>query len=61
MTITKFQSQLQPGMQVVKHPQMLQGVVLKISKDRDKALVQYENGTKEWSQYFVIEFETASI
>lgn len=61
MTITKFQSQLQPGMQVVKHPQMLQGVVLKISKDRDKALVQYENGTKEWSQYFVIEFETGAI
>ena len=58
MTITKFQSQLQPGMQVVKHPQMLQGVVLKISKYRDKALVQYENGAKEWSKYFVIEFET---
>lgn len=58
MTITTFQSQLKPGMTVIKHPQMLQGTVLKISKDRDKALVQYENNTIKWSQYFVIEFET---
>lgn len=29
--------------------------MLRISKDRDKALVEYENGSKEWNNYYVLE------
>ena len=58
MTITTFQRQCKPGMKVEKKPRKREGVVLKISKDRDKALVQYENGSKEWNPYYLLEFLT---
>lgn len=58
MTITTFQRQCTPGTAVLKEPSKKKGTVLRISKDRDKALVLYEDATKEWSMYYTIEFET---
>ena len=60
MTITTFQRQCTPGTAVLKEPTKKRGVVLRISKDRDKALVHYENGSKEWSPYYSLEFETTN-
>ena len=60
MTITTFQGQCKPGMSVQKEPNKRQGYVLKISKDRDKALVRYDNGSKEWTPYYTLEFKTTN-
>ena len=58
MTFSNFERYCKPGMPVLKEPQKKKGTVLRISKDRDKALVHYENGSKEWSPYYTLEFET---
>lgn len=58
MTITTFQRQCIPGKTVVKEPKKKRGTVFRISKDRDKALVLYENGSKQWDPYYTLEFET---
>lgn len=33
-----------------------QGTVQKISKDHDKALVLFEDGAREWVEYFKLDF-----
>lgn len=55
MTITPFQRHCKPGCRVVNTPKNKEGVVLRISKDCDKALVEYANGSKEWNHYYVLE------
>lgn len=55
MTITPFQRHCKPGCRVFNTSKKEEGVVLRISKDRDKALVEYENGSKEWNNYYVLE------
>lgn len=55
MTITPFQRHCKPGCRVFNTSKKKEGVVLRISKDRDKALVEYENGSKEWNNYYVLE------
>jgi len=58
MKITQFQKQVKPGGIVFNRVKDKEGSVLKISKDRDKALVEYRNGTKEWNEYFILELPT---
>lgn len=57
MTLTSFLKECAVGT-VVKHATTKEeGRVLKISKDNDKALVQYSDGSKAWTEYYLLEFE----
>ena len=58
MAITVFQRQCKPGMSVYNRAKSEKGTVSRISKDRDKALVEYENGSREWSEYYLLEFQS---
>ena len=58
MTLRKFLDQCNPGCKVINRIRKAEGVVLKISNGHDKALVQYEDGYKEWAEYFLLDFET---
>lgn len=60
MTITTFQHQCKPGAEIINSLNKKKGVVLKISKDRDKALILYEDASKEWDMYYTIEFSTTN-
>ena len=57
MTLTSFLKECAVGT-VVRHTATKEeGRVLKISKDNDKALVQYSDGSKYWTEYYLLEFE----
>lgn len=58
MTIKEFQKKLKPGMRVTNRANSKVGVVSRISKDNDKALVDYENGIRAWDEYYLLEFIT---
>lgn len=58
MTLREFSDQCKPGCKVINRIRNAEGVVLKISNGHDKALVQYEDGYKEWTEYFLLDFET---
>lgn len=58
MTLTTFQKQCKPGIRVHNKPKGKDGLVVKISRDRSKALVQYENGSVEWNDYYLLDFIT---
>lgn len=58
MTLREFSDQCKPGCKVINIIRKAEGVVLKISNGHDKALVQYEDGYKEWTEYFLLDFET---
>ena len=57
MTLTMFMKKIQPGTPVVHKTTYQEGTVTKISKDHAKALVQFEDGSKEWHEYYLLEFE----
>ena len=55
MTLTSFLKECAVGT-VVRHTATKEeGRVLKISKD--KALVQYSDGSKCWTEYYLLEFD----
>lgn len=57
MTLTSFLKECTPGT-VVRHIHTKEeGRVLKISKDNDKALVHFSDGSKGWVEYYLLEFE----
>ena len=56
MTITVFQKQCNPGNRVYNNLKKMEGTVVKISRDRSKALVSYEDGSIEWNEYYLLEF-----
>lgn len=58
MTLREFSDQCKPGCKVINRTRKTEGVVLKISNGHEKALVQYEDGYKEWTEYFLLDFET---
>lgn len=58
MTITTFQRKCKPGNQVVNTSSNRTGRVRRISKDRDKALVEYGDSSVEWNNYYQLEFPT---
>lgn len=58
MTITVFQKQCSPGIRVYNNLKKMEGTVVKISRDRSKALVSYEEGSIEWNEYCLLEFPT---
>ena len=57
MTITTFQRKCTPGTAVFNASSGEKGIVQKISKENDKALVLYEDGDKAWRPYFAIELD----
>ena len=58
MTLREFSDHCKPGCKVINTTRKTEGVVLKISNGHDKALVQYEDGYKEWTEYYLLDFET---
>ena len=56
MTITLFQKQCKPGTCVYNRVRQEKGTVSRISKDHDKALVEYGDGSREWNEYYLLEF-----
>lgn len=58
MTLREFSDQCKPGCKVINRIRKAEDVVLKISNGHDKALVQYEDGYKEWTEYYLLDFET---
>lgn len=48
--------QCKPGARVHNKPKKTEGQVVKISQDRSKALVQYGDGSIEWSDYYLLDF-----
>ena len=58
MTLREFSDQCKPGCKVINRICKTEGVVLKVSNGHDKALVQYEDGYKEWTEYYLLDFET---
>lgn len=58
MTLRFFTDHCKPGCKVINRIRKAEGVVLRIGTGRDKALVQYEDGYKEWTEYYLLDFET---
>lgn len=58
MTLREFSDQCKPSCKVINRIRKTEGVVLKINNGHDKALVQYEDGYKEWTEYYLLDFET---
>lgn len=58
MTLREFSDQCKPCCKVINRIRKTEGVVLKINNGHDKALVQYEDGYKEWTEYYLLDFET---
>ena len=56
MTITTFLKKCAVGVMVENIATKVKGKVLKISKDNDKALVLYADGSKAWTEYYLLEF-----
>lgn len=56
MTLTTFMKQCKPGNRVHNKSKKEEGTVVKISRGRSKALVQYENGCAEWNEYYLLDF-----
>ena len=54
MIYGKFK-QCKPGTQVADNERT--GVVIKISQDKEKALVRFSDGMTEWVEYYKIEME----
>lgn len=55
MTITTFQKSCTVGSMVQNMASQEEGRVLKISKDHDKALVHYSDGSKAWTEYYLLQ------
>ena len=53
MKINVFKTQCNAGSTVVKGE--ASGKVIKVSSDRTKALIHYDNGDKRWEEYYAIE------
>lgn len=53
MTYRKFKNLCKPGTHVKDEERT--GVVIKLSKDHEKALVRFSDGTTEWIEYYKIE------
>lgn len=59
MTINTFQRKCKPGSHVMNMQNKKEGVVQRISKDRDKALVKYEDHSVQWDYYYLLEFKNS--
>lgn len=55
MTFNTFQRKCKPGSHVTNAANKQDGIVRRISKDRDKALVEYEDHTLQWENYYLLE------
>ena len=55
MIYGKFKNQCKPGTHVADNERT--GVVIKISQDKEKALVSFSDGMTEWVEYYKIEME----
>lgn len=53
MTYGKFKHQCKPGTYVKDNERT--GVIVKISQDKEKALVRFSDGMIEWIEYYKIE------
>jgi hypothetical protein len=53
MTFITFRNRCTPGTHVTDGDRT--GVVIKISKDKDKVLVVFPSGSREWLYYYEIE------
>lgn len=53
MIYGQFKRQCKPGIHVKDDDRA--GIVIKISQDKEKALVQFNDGMKEWMEYWKIE------
>jgi hypothetical protein len=60
MTLTTFLRKCKEGDTIIHKPTKREGTVIKFSKGHDKALVRYENGSVEWNEYYLIDFETSN-
>lgn len=55
MTFNTFQRKCKPGSHVTNAANKKDGIVRRISKDRDKALVEYPDHTLKWENYYLLE------
>lgn len=53
MIYGKFKNKCKPGTHVTNHSRT--GIVIRISQDKEKALVRFSNGITEWIEYYKIE------
>lgn len=56
MTIRIFQNQCTPGRRVLNRQSNAEGMVIKISRDRSRALVHYQDHSIEWNEYYLLDF-----
>lgn len=56
MTIRTFQNQCTPGCRVLNRQSNGEGTVIKINRDRSRALVHYQDHSVEWNEYYLLDF-----
>lgn len=53
MTYKSFTAQCTPGFHVTDGER--NGTVIKVSQDKERVLIQFEDGSREWMEYYKIE------